>query len=327
MIQAESLSKTYHIVDKEVGLKGSIKAFFKPRKKEILAVQDISLQVAKGEIVGYIGSNGSGKSTTIKMLTGVLHPDKGQVRLNGLAPQEHRKTVNKQIGVLFGQKSHLDWNLPVQESFILHSKIYDVPEPVFRERVKVLVNLLDLSDILKQPIRNLSLGQRVRCEFAAIFIHQPAIVFLDEPTIGLDASVKETIRSFIRYMQNEYQTTFLITSHDMKDIETLCQRIFIIDKGKKVYDGSLQTLKERFSRYKTIEFSTTNPIQQPLQVQGLTFDQKDDFHFDIHYDKKSWTSAQVIESIFKEYTVEEVSMKELDIETIVRQIYEEGLHA
>ena len=327
MIQAESLSKTYHIVDKEVGLKGSIKAFFKPRKKEILAVQDISLQVAKGEIVGYIGSNGSGKSTTIKMLTGVLHPDKGQVRLNGLAPQEHRKTVNKQIGVLFGQKSHLDWNLPVQESFILHSKIYEVPEPVFRERVKVLVNLLDLSDILKQPIRNLSLGQRVRCEFAAIFIHQPAIVFLDEPTIGLDASVKETIRSFIRYMQNEYQTTFLITSHDMKDIETLCQRIFIIDKGKKVYDGSLQKLKERFSRYKTIGFSTTNPIQQPLQVQGLTFDQKDDFHFDIHYDKKSWTSAQVIESIFKEYTVEEVSMKELDIETIVRQIYEEGLHA
>ncbi|WP_043029154.1 ABC transporter ATP-binding protein, partial [Streptococcus suis] len=243
MIQAEHLSKTYSIIDKEVGLKGSIKAFFKPKKKSIPAVQDISLQVGKGKIIGYIGSNGSGKSTTIKMLTGVLFPDQGQVRINGLNPQENRKAVNKQIGVLFGQKSHLDWNLPVQESFILHAKIYDVPDKVFKERLAVLIELLDLADIMKQPIRNLSLGQRVRCEFAAIFIHQPAVVFLDEPTIGLDASVKETIRSFIRYMNQEYQTTFLITSHDMKDIESLCERIFIIDKGKKVYDGSLTVLK------------------------------------------------------------------------------------
>lgn len=188
MIQAEHLSKTYSIIDKEVGLKGSIKAFFKPKKKSIPAVQDISLQVGKGEIIGYIGSNGSGKSTTIKMLTGVLYPDQGSVRINGLNPQEHRKEVNKQIGVLFGQKSHLDWNLPVQESFILHAKIYDVPDKVFKERLAVLIELLDLADIMKQPIRNLSLGQRVRCEFAAIFIHQPAVVFLDEPTIGLDAS-------------------------------------------------------------------------------------------------------------------------------------------
>ena len=155
MIQAEHLSKTYSVIDKEVGLKGSIKAFFKPKKKLIPAVQDISLQVEKGEIIGYIGSNGSGKSTTIKMLTGVLFPDHGQVRINGLNPQEQRKEVNKQIGVLFGQKSHLDWNLPVQESFILHAKIYDVPDQLFKERLAVLIDLLDLSDIMKQPIRNL----------------------------------------------------------------------------------------------------------------------------------------------------------------------------
>ncbi|NQR63579.1 ATP-binding cassette domain-containing protein [Streptococcus suis] len=327
MIQAEHLSKTYSIIDKEVGLKGSIKAFFKPKKKSIPAVQDISLQVGKGEIIGYIGSNGSGKSTTIKMLTGVLYPDQGSVRINGLNPQENRKAVNKQIGVLFGQKSHLDWNLPVQESFILHAKIYDVPDKVFKERLAVLIELLDLADIMKQPIRNLSLGQRVRCEFAAIFIPQPAVVFLDEPTIGLDASVKETIRSFIRYMNQEYQTTFLITSHDMKDIESLCERIFIIDKGKKVYDGSLTVLKERFSTVKTILFSTEKPIEKDLQLEGWEFIRKDDFHFEIHYQSKVWTSAQVIEQVFNHYAIEDVTMKELEIETMVRQIYEEGIHA
>ncbi|HFH9922345.1 TPA: ATP-binding cassette domain-containing protein [Streptococcus suis] len=327
MIEAQHLSKTYYVVDKEVGLKGSIKAFFKPNKKNIQAVQDISLSIQKGEIVGYIGSNGSGKSTTIKMLTGVLHADEGTVTINGLVPKDNRKAVNKQIGVLFGQKSHLDWNLPVQESFILHAKIYDVPEAVFQERLARLIDLLDLADIMKQSIRNLSLGQRVRCEFAAIFLHQPSVVFLDEPTIGLDASVKETIRSFIRYMNEEHGTTFLITSHDMKDIETLCERIFIIDKGKKVYDGSLSQLKERFSQIKTISFSTEHPLTKDIQATGLEFDRKDDYHFDIHYQASQWTSAQVITLVFEQIEVDDVTMKELEIESIVRQIYEEGIHA
>ncbi|HFR3342092.1 TPA: ATP-binding cassette domain-containing protein [Streptococcus suis] len=327
MIEAQHLSKTYYVVDKEVGLKGSIKAFFKPKKKTIQAVQDISLSIQKGEIVGYIGSNGSGKSTTIKMLTGVLHADEGTVTINGLVPKDNRKAVNKQIGVLFGQKSHLDWNLPVQESFILHAKIYDVPEAVFQERLARLIDLLDLADIMKQSIRNLSLGQRVRCEFAAIFLHQPSVVFLDEPTIGLDASVKETIRSFIRYMNEEHGTTFLITSHDMKDIETLCERIFIIDKGKKVYDGSLSQLKERFSQIKTISFSTEHPLTKDIQAAGLEFDRKDDYHFDIHYQASQWTSAQVITLVFEQIEVDDVTMKELEIESIVRQIYEEGIHA
>lgn len=261
------------------------------------------------------------------MLTGVLHPDQGQVYINGLNPQENHKTVNKQIGVLFGQKSHLDWNLPVQESFILHAKIYDVPDAVFKERLASLIELLDLADIMKQPVRNLSLGQRVRCEFAAIFIHQPAVVFLDEPTIGLDASVKETIRSFIRYMNQRYQTTFLITSHDMKDIESLCERIFIIDEGKKVYDGSLTVLKERFSTIKTILFSTEKPVEKELKLEGLDFERKDDFHFEIRYQSKIWTSAQVIEQVFNHFVIEDVTMKELEIETMIRQIYEEGIHA
>ncbi|HEL1585645.1 TPA: ATP-binding cassette domain-containing protein [Streptococcus suis] len=327
MIEAQHLSKTYYVVDKEVGLKGSIKAFFKPKKKAIQAVQDISLSIQQGEIVGYIGSNGSGKSTTIKMLTGVLHADEGTVTINGLVPKDNRKTVNKQIGVLFGQKSHLDWNLPVQESFILHAKIYDVPEAVFQERLARLIDLLDLADIMKQSIRNLSLGQRVRCEFAAIFLHQPSVVFLDEPTIGLDASVKETIRAFIRYMNEEHGTTFLITSHDMKDIETLCERIFIIDKGKKVYDGSLSQLKERFSQIKTISFSTEHPLTKDIEAAGLEFDRKDDYHFDIHYQASQWTSAQVITMVFEQIEVDDVTMKELEIESIVRQIYEEGIHA
>ncbi|WP_151621633.1 ABC transporter ATP-binding protein [Streptococcus intermedius] len=325
MIEANQLYKTYSIVEKELGLKGSIKAFFHPKKKQIQAVQNISLTVQKGEIVGYIGSNGSGKSTTIKMLTGVLYPDRGSVKINGLTPQKHRTAVNKQIGVLFGQKSHLRWDIPVLESFILHAKIYDVPDKVFEERLEQLIDLLQLGDFIHQPVRNLSLGQRVRCEFAAIFIHQPVVVFLDEPTIGLDASVKETIRSFIRFMNMEHQTTFLITSHDMQDIESLCGRIFIIDKGKKVYDGSLTKLREKFSTVKTISFKTQTPIEELFQINGFRFEKIDSYHFNIHYQTDIYTNAQVINQIFDHYSIEDLAIKELTIENIVKQIYEEGL--
>ncbi len=195
------------------------------------------------------------------MLTGVLFPDQGQVRINGLNPQENRKAVNKQIGVLFGQKSHLDWNLPVQESFILHAKIYDVPDKVFKERLAVLIELLDLADIMKQPIRNLSLGQRVRCEFAAIFIHQPAVVFgRTNHRLGCQRQGDHSLLHPL--YESRIPDHLLITSHDMKDIESLCERIFIIDKGKKVYDGSLTVLKERFSTVKTILFSTENQLKK-----------------------------------------------------------------
>ncbi|MER0123520.1 ATP-binding cassette domain-containing protein [Streptococcus sp. ZJ93] len=326
MIEAYHLSKTYAIVDKEAGLLGSIKSFFQPKKRYIPAVQDISLSVKKGEIIGYIGSNGSGKSTTIKMLTGVLYPDQGQVLINGLEPAKARTAVNRQIGVLFGQKSHLRWDIPVIESFFLHAKIYDVPDQLYQERLKRLTELLELDTILHQPVRNLSLGQRVKCEFAAIFLHQPAVVFLDEPTIGLDASVKEQIRNFIRTMNEEYQTTFLITSHDMQDIESLCERIVIIDKGQKVYDGSLIHLKENFSKVKTIAFATHVAIETSLEALYLEWEQIDSHHFEIHYQTEHHSNAHIIQMAFAQYPIEDVTIKEVTIEQIVKRIYEEGLH-
>ncbi|MGT2951616.1 ABC transporter ATP-binding protein [Streptococcus cuniculi] len=326
MIEAHHVSKTYAIVDKEAGLIGSIKSFFHPKKRYIPAVKDISLTVQKGEIIGYIGSNGSGKSTTIKMLTGVLYPDEGQVFINGLAPAKNRTAVNRQIGVLFGQKSHLRWDIPVIESFFLHAKIYDVPDSLYQERLKRLTELLELGTILHQPVRNLSLGQRVKCEFAAIFLHQPAVVFLDEPTIGLDAGVKELIRDFIRTMNEEYQTTFLITSHDMQDIESLCERIVIIDKGQKVYDGSLEHLRTNFSKVKTIAFTTHAAIEAPLQAPHLEWEQIDSHHFEIHYQTEHHSNAHIIQLAFAQYPIEDVTMKEVTIEQIVKRIYEEGLY-
>lgn len=326
MIEAHHLSKTYALVDKKAGLLGSIQSFFHPQKRYIAAVKDISLSVQKGEIIGYIGSNGSGKSTTIKMLTGVLYPDEGQVLINGLEPSKARTAVNRQIGVLFGQKSHLRWDIPVIESFFLHAKIYDVPDSLYQERLKHLTALLELDSILNQPVRNLSLGQRVKCEFAAIFLHQPAVVFLDEPTIGLDASVKELIRQFIRTMNQEYQTTFLITSHDMQDIESLCERIVIIDKGKKVYDGGLEHLKENFSKVKTIAFTTHTAIEAPLTAPHLEWKQLDSHHFEIHYQTEHLNNAQIIQLAFAQYPIEDVTIKEVTIEQIVKRIYEEGLH-
>lgn len=326
MIEAHHLSKTYAIVDKKAGLLGSIQSFFRPQKRYIPAVKDISLSVQKGEIIGYIGSNGSGKSTTIKMLTGVLYPDEGQVLINGLEPSKARIAVNRQIGVLFGQKSHLKWDIPVIESFFLHAKIYDVPDAIYQERLKRLTELLELTDILNQPVRNLSLGQRVKCEFAAIFLHQPAVVFLDEPTIGLDASVKELIRDFIRTMNQEFQTTFLITSHDMQDIESLCERIVIIDKGQKVYDGSLTHLKENFSKIKTIAFTTHTAIEAPLTAPHLEWVQLDSHQFEIHYQTAHLSNAQIIQLAFEQYAINDVTMKEITIEQIVKRIYEEGLH-
>ena len=233
MIYAENLRKEFKKIIKEPGVKGSVKALFKPKKEIIKAVDGISFSVPKGEILGFIGPNGAGKSTVIKMLTGILMPTSGKCVINGQIPQENRKNYVREIGVVFGQRTQLWWDLALRETYAVLKEIYEVPDDRYKQRMAFLNEVLELDDFITSPVRTLSLGQRMRADIAAALLHSPKVLFLDEPTIGLDVVVKENIRSAIRKINREEGTTVILTTHDLADIELLCERIVMIDKGKK----------------------------------------------------------------------------------------------
>lgn len=243
MIVVENLSKTFRVQQREAGFQNAVKSFFKREYREIRALNDVSFTIPDGEIVGYIGPNGAGKSSTIKILSGILTPDSGKCQINGNTPWKDRVAHVKDIGVVFGQRSQLWWDIPVIDSFHLLKDIYQVPENVFQETLRDLSQMLNLSDVLKTPTRQLSLGQRMRCEIAASLLHRPKILFLDEPTIGLDAISKVAVREFITKINKEFQTTVILTTHDMQDIEKLATRIILIGKGTILLDGSLTEFK------------------------------------------------------------------------------------
>ena len=252
-IEVHNLRKAFQVQQNRTGLKGSFQDLFKRTYKEVVAVNDIDFTIPKGEICGYIGENGAGKSTTIKMLTGILVPTSGEILVNGMVPYKDREKFVRNIGVVFGQRSQLWWDLGVIESFNLLRKVYRVPADEFKKRLDELVQRLDLADILNRPVRKLSLGQRMRCELAASLLHNPSIVFLDEPTIGLDIVVKSEIRDFLKELNQKYETTILLTTHDLQDIEALCSRVIMLDDGQIIYDGGLQQLKEKWGGLETDE--------------------------------------------------------------------------
>lgn len=243
MISVENLSKTFKVQEREAGIQNAVKSFFKREYREIDALKNVSFTIPDGEIVGYIGPNGAGKSSTIKILSGILTPDSGSCLINGRTPWKNRKAHVKDIGVVFGQRSQLWWDIPVIDSYYLLKDIYQVPDAVFQETLRELSQMLNLSDILKTPTRQLSLGQRMRCEIAASLLHRPKLLFLDEPTIGLDAVSKVAVRDFITKINKEFQTTVILTTHDMQDIERLATRIILIGKGTILLDGSLADFK------------------------------------------------------------------------------------
>ena len=243
VIEAENLSKTFRVKQKEKGMKGSIRAIFKPRTEEIKAVSGISFAVEEGEVLAFIGPNGAGKSTTIKMLTGILYPDGGRVKVLGIDPTKKRKQLAYQIGTVFGQKEQLWTHLTPYDNFQFFGAIYDIPDGEIEKRIGELTKAFELSTFINTPVRNLSLGQRIRCEIAASLIHRPKVLFLDEPTIGLDPVVKENIRFLIRQMNREFHTTIFLTSHDVGDIEKLCRRVIIVNSGQIVLDDSMEHLK------------------------------------------------------------------------------------
>lgn len=242
-IEAENLSKTFRVKGKEKGMKGSIKAVFKPQMKEIKAVDAISFSVDEGEALAFIGPNGAGKSTTIKMLTGILYPDGGNVKVLGIDPVKKRKQLAYEIGTVFGQKEQLWTHLTPYDNFRFFGAIYDIADAEIEKRIEELSDTFALSEFINTPVRNLSLGQRIRCEIAASLIHRPKVLFLDEPTIGLDPVVKESIRSLIRRMNQEFHTTIFLTSHDIGDIEKLCRRVIIVNSGQIVLDDSMAHLR------------------------------------------------------------------------------------
>ncbi len=256
MIELKNISKTYRVVKREAGLKNATKSFFKREYEEIHALNDISFKINEGEMVGYIGPNGAGKSTTIKIMCGILTPDSGECIINGMVPYKDREEYVKNIGVVFGNRSSLWWDVPVDDSFELNKAIYNIPDEVYIKQKKMLIEMLNIEEIIKKPTRTLSLGQRMRCEIAIAFLHNPKIVYLDEPTIGLDSVSKIAVRKFIKEINQKNGTTIILTTHDTGDIKALANRILLIGKGKLLMDGKMEDLN-KLAREKNISLDET----------------------------------------------------------------------
>lgn len=324
MIEVKDLVKTYRTIEKDDGLIGYFKNLVKPKYKEFEAVKGISFSIEEGELVGYIGENGAGKSTTIKMLTGLLTPTSGNVKVNGLIPNENRIENNKNIGAIFGQKTQLWWDLPVIESFRLIKKMYKIPENEYRKNLKKFTEILELQDLLEKQVKNLSLGQKMRCEIAATFLHNPKIVYLDEPTIGLDVLVKENIRKFIKEINKEKNTTVILTTHDLKDIEDVCDRIILLDNGKIIYDGEKQKFKDTYGKYITAEFLIKNKkmnIKDNININNVEILEEADTNLKIKFSHDETTIMKVMEEISKYCVIEDIHMKEAELEDILKEIY------
>jgi len=324
LIEAEDLSKTFRVYEQGEGITGYLKSFVSREYREIHAVEDLDLEIESGEMIGYIGPNGAGKSTTVKMLTGILEPSGGRIEVMGLDPHSSRKQNAMHIGVVFGQKTQLWWDLPVKESFRLLKEIYEVPDEEYEQRMEEFDAVLQLEEFMETPVRKLSLGQKMRCELAAAFLHHPPIVYLDEPTIGLDVAVKERIRKFIKKMNDEEDTAVMLTTHDIGDIEDLCDRIVVLDEGRKIYDGQLDALVDRFSsRRLLLEITEDESIE--LDLDGVTAVESTEDSLEITFDREVLSASELMRAVLERYEVNDFHLKEPDIETVIKKIYNEGL--
>lgn len=324
IIEVKNLVKIYKTIEKEDGLIGYFKNLVKPKYKEFQAVKSVNFNIEEGELVGYIGENGAGKSTTIKMLTGLLTPTSGKVVVNGIIPNEKRIENNKNIGAVFGQKTQLWWDLPVIESFRLIKKMYKIPENEYRKNLKKFTEILDLEDLLEKQVKNLSLGQKMRCEIAATFLHNPKIVYLDEPTIGLDVFVKENIRNFIKDINKEKKTTVILTTHDLKDIEDICDRIILLDKGQIIYDGEKQKFKDTYGKYVISEFIIKDKKDNIILNNAEIIEQTEN-KLKIKFNHDETTIVKIMDEISQFCNIEDIHMKEAELEDILKEIYK-GAH-
>ena len=291
---------------------------------EVKAVDGISFDIDEGEIVGYIGANGAGKSTTIKMMCGILHPTSGSVSVDGMDFEKNRQKINREMGVVFGQKTQLWWDIPLIETFKILKSIYEVSDEDYNERFEYLCDLLDMRPFLTQTVRSLSLGQRMRADFAAALIHSPKIVYLDEPTIGLDVLVKDKIRSAIKELNKKYNITVILTTHDMKDIEELCNRIIIIDKGKILYDGSLANIKYRFGNTKTVYIPSTVELDEEALKEkfGGVMVERGEENIAIKFSQSELNLDDILLYLISTYHIKDFKIEDISIEDITKKLYE-----
>ncbi|MEE1220093.1 MAG: ATP-binding cassette domain-containing protein [Ruminococcus sp.] len=333
MIYVENLRKDFKKTIKDPGIKGSIKSFFKPNNEIVSAVKDISFSVEKGEILGFIGPNGAGKSTVIKMLTGILTPTSGTCTINGYNPQKDRKKYVKEIGVVFGQRTQLWWDLPLTETYSVLKEIYEVEDSQFKKRMEFLNEVLELDSFIKSPVRTLSLGQRMRADIAASMLHSPKVLFLDEPTIGLDVVVKDNIRNAIAKINSEENTTVVLTTHDLADIELLANRIVMIDKGSKVFDGKITELKSKYGQMRELAFISDN--DKALEVLDYhnalkiteedLISEKDGSSYKIRFNSSLVPVSKMLEYTLSKINIKDINVKDADIEEIIRRLYKEGV--
>lgn len=319
-INVDCISKTFKVAKRNSGLKAALKSFFKREYTYIDAVKNVSFSIEKGEIVGYIGPNGAGKSTTIKMLSGILLPTAGNIRVNGLDPFKDRKKYVSNIGVVFGQRSQLSWDIPAEDTFDLLKDIYDLSDKEYQKTKTELVNLLNIQEVMKQPVRSLSLGQRMRCEIAASLLHKPKILFLDEPTIGLDAESKKIVRDFIKKLNKNHKTTVILTTHDMTDIEALAKRIILIGKGELLYDGTLSNLKKKYGSYKEVLVSTNEKIDK-IRLKGIIKKSKNINGYSFIIDSNVLSLSKFLNNLSLKYVINDIDIKNESIDDVILKLY------
>ena len=325
-VEATNLVKEFRTFQRREGLRGAVRDLFQRETKTLRAVDDVSFTIEPGEMVGYIGPNGAGKSTSVKMLTGILVPSSGRIVANSCVPYEQRMAYTRSIGAVFGQRTQLWWDIAVVESFRLLQQIYEVPESDYKVRMARFDQILELGRYLHQPVRKLSLGERMRCDMAAALLHNPPLVFLDEPTIGLDLLAKESIRRFLGEINRELGTTMLLTTHDLADIEALCQRLMIIDHGRVLFDGPLDELKRMLWRQTQVRFELKEALPEAPKttLDNVALQLVDDLTLLASFNREEYASGEVIRRIVAQLEVRDIVIEEESIEDIVRRIYTGG---
>lgn len=329
IIEIKNITKEFKVLNRREGLKGSLKDLFSRDYKIVRAVDNISMSIEQGEIVGYLGPNGAGKSTTIKMMTGILEPTSGEILVGGNVPYQNRTKNAQEIGVVFGQRSQLWWALPLIESFKILKDIYGVSDEDYNNMLTLYKSLVDIEPLLHKPVRQMSLGQRTLSDILAAFLHNPKIVFLDEPTIGLDVSMKAKIRTLIHALNKEKNTTVILTTHDMGDVDALCERIVIIDKGKMLYDNDIEHLKNFFGSYRTLKIRIDGDLKQQAEkiqheLSGFSVSADNEW-ISILVDEEKSKVMEVLSQLQKSYEIRDMQLEEISTEEVIKKIYEEGV--
>jgi ABC-2 type transport system ATP-binding protein len=337
IIEVKDLSKHFKVLNRREGLAGAVRDLFSGDYRIVKAVDGVSFDIEAGEIVGYLGPNGAGKSTTIKMMTGILKPTDGHMLVDGNVPFKNRQKNAQNIGVIFGQRTQLWWDIPVVESFKLLREIYRVDRKDYERQMGMFTDLVGLDKLYSTPVRNLSLGQRMLCDIAASFLHNPKIVFLDEPTIGLDVAVKAKIRDVITTLNRTYNTTIILTTHDIGDVEALCRRIIIIDQGRVIYDGGIKTVTQLFGAYRTLKAQMESIDEETIPQfaaafhdrfgngTGVVVEHKEAGWLDVTINQDQLPMLEVLNFAMTSYPVKDIQIVEITMENVIKKIYDGAL--